>query len=548
MWNAYCERRMDMRRRTMAGIGLMVIVCLVFLCGCGKQNDPEKNVETGKTLDEKKEKTEKEDQMEVRNNGEAIQWREDAEDEWHDLVKLADLRGESGRDGISRADGQNIEIRKEVECVQWRYTDGTWKNLVELSSLVGPSGQDNGSVELQMTETEIQWRRSDGEWKKLVGVADIAGPSGEKGKDGVDGKTAEFRVEGDSLQWRYEGNDIWLNLYDLSSLKGNDGVDGKDGDNGKDGTDGKDGSDGRDGVDGVNGKTIEVKKTDEAVQWRYEGEEWTDLVLLSDITGPAGMDGVNGKTPEFRVNDDALQWRYEGDDIWLNLYDLSSLKGADGRAGEKGEKGEKGENGDRGTDGRTPEIRVNGNQLQWKYNGETEWKNLYDLSTLKGADGQNGADGKNGVCSGYFYAQGSMTSSTTPTWETPISLDVKTNEGDLITYDSSNRSVTLKQGHTYNVSFNGSIGISAIQAGQPIAAALADGYDNNQSISSTLIKKIPNQADGVEDMSLQVPLSYNRLYMATDSDVSLSYMITRYMTMYTKLDTFTYNLTITVLN
>ena len=141
-----------------------------------------------------------------------------------------------------------------------------------------------------------------------------------------------------------------------------------------------------------------------------------------------------------------------------------------------------------------------------------------------------------------------MTSSTTPTWEMPISLDVKTNEGDLITYDSSNRSVTLKQGHMYNVSFNGSIGISATPAGWPIAAALADGYDNNQSISSTLIKKIPNQADGVEDMPLQVPLSYNRLYMATDSDISLSYMITRYMTMYTKLDTLSYNLTITVMD
>lgn len=47
-----------------------------------------------------------------------------------------------------------------------------------------------------------------------------------------------------------------------------------------------------------------------------------------------------------------------------------------------------------GVNGKTPEIRINGNQLQWKYNGETEWKNLYDLSTLKGAVGQNGVDEK----------------------------------------------------------------------------------------------------------------------------------------------------------
>ena len=61
------------------------------------------------------------------------------------------------------------------------------------------------------------------------------------------------------------------------------------------------------------------------MQWRYEGEEWRDLVALSDITGPAGQDGsdgIDGKTAEFRVDGDHLQWRYTGESVWLNLYDL----------------------------------------------------------------------------------------------------------------------------------------------------------------------------------------------------------------------------------
>lgn len=86
-----------------------------------------------------------------------------------------------------------------------------------------------------------------------MAIADITGPTGQKGADGTDGKTPEFRVNESTLQWRYTGDEIWLNLYDLSILKGLDGADGKDGINGKDGVDGKDGADGKDGTNGQNG-------------------------------------------------------------------------------------------------------------------------------------------------------------------------------------------------------------------------------------------------------------------------------------------------------
>ena len=61
------------------------------------------------------------------------------------------------------------------------------------------------------------------------------GDAGQNGKDGTNGKTPEFRVNENNLQWRYVGDEIWLNLYDLSILKGLDGADGKDGVDGKDG-------------------------------------------------------------------------------------------------------------------------------------------------------------------------------------------------------------------------------------------------------------------------------------------------------------------------
>ena len=496
-----------MRNRKIFATFLITATCLAIFAGCGKKDETEK----GKQQEEKTTEAtagEKEDKisntLEVRNNGDAIQWRADSQDSWNDLVKLTELKGADGQDGTNGKNGvngtnsKNVEIRKEASYIQWRYAGGSWKNLVALSSLAGSSGQNGENVELQMTDSEIQWRYPDGEWKKLVALADITGPAGQDGSDGTDGKTAEFQVDGDTLQWRYRGESVWLNLYDLTTLKGADGSDGQDG------TDGKDGADGQNGVDG---KTVEVRKTDSAVQWRYEGEEWRDLVALSDITGPAGQDG------------------------------------SDGIDGKDGVNGTNGKDGTNGIDGKTPEIRVDGNTLQWRYTGESNWRDLYDLSTLKGADGANGADGQNGTCSGYFYAQGNSTqlNSTLP-------FNAQINSGNLVTYNGSQGTITLKQGHVYQVCFNGSIALGATQSNQSFGAAITDGYDNTQSMNSTLIRGNFGQSGGNSDMSIQVPMTYNRLYDATNGDIVLQYTLINYMLVYTKVDSFQYNLTITALN
>lgn len=541
-----------MRNRKIFATFLITATCLAIFAGCGKKDETEK----GKQQEEKTTEAtagEKEDKisntLEVRNNGDAIQWRADSQDSWNDLVKLTELKGADGQDGTNGKNGvngtnsKNVEIRKDASYIQWRYAGGSWKNLVALSSLAGSSGQNGENVELQMTDSEIQWRYPDGEWKKLVTLADITGPAGQDGSDGTDGKTAEFQVDGDTLQWRYTGESVWLNLYDLTTLKGADGSDGQDG------TDGKDGADGQNGVDG---KTVEVRKTDSAVQWRYEGEEWQDLVALSDITGPAGQDGEDGKTVEFRVAGDTLQWRYTGESVWLNLYDLSMLKGADGKDGTDGKDGVNGTNGKdgvngqdgaNGTDGKTPELRVNGNTLQWRYAGESNWQDLYDLSALKGADGVNGADGQNGTCSGYFYAQGNSTQ-----LNSILLFNGQINNGNLVTYGGAQGTITLKQGHVYQVCFNGSIALGATQSNQSFGAAITDGYDNTQSMNSTLIRGNFGQSGGNSDMSIQVPMTYNRLYDATNGDIVLQYTLINYMLVYTKVDSFQYNLTITALN
>ncbi|MBD9118387.1 MAG: collagen-like protein, partial [Clostridiales bacterium] len=261
---------------------------------------------------------------------------------------------------------------------------------------------DTALPEVRNNGTAIQWKYSDEtDWRDLVALTELRGAAGENGKDGANGEN---------------GTDGKNGINGTNGKDGINGIDGKDGANGKNG---KDGINGVDGKNGINAKNIEVQRAETHIQWRYEGDEWQNLVAIADITGPAGQngkDGSDGKTPEFRVNENALQWRYVGDEVWLNLYDLSVLKGLDGKDGADGKDGingkdgiagkdgTNGQNGSDGKDGNTPFIGENGN---W-WIGETdtgvkatgidgidgEWQNLVALADILGPSGQNGTNGE----------------------------------------------------------------------------------------------------------------------------------------------------------
>ncbi|MDE5763863.1 MAG: collagen-like protein [Ruminococcus sp.] len=123
----------------------------------------------------------------------------------------------------------------------------------------------------------------------------------------------------------------------LESLKGADGLPGKDGINGTDGVDGKDGADGRNGVDGRNGRDGAdgqngadgengLSAYELAVQNGYTS---TQEEWLSSLKG---RNGIDGKTVELRVYNNELQYRWldsAGHDVsmWTHLFLLSDLNG-----------------------------------------------------------------------------------------------------------------------------------------------------------------------------------------------------------------------------
>jgi|GEM_PF-3707841 len=119
--------------------------------------------------------------------------------------------------------------------------------------------------EVRNNGTAIQWKYSDeADWHDLVALTELRGAAGENGTDGKNGK---------------DGSD------------GKNGINGTNGKDGINGSDGKDGINGVDGKDGINAKSIEVQRAETHIQWRYEGDEWQDLVAIADITGPPRQKG-----------------------------------------------------------------------------------------------------------------------------------------------------------------------------------------------------------------------------------------------------------------
>ena len=381
----------------------------------------------------------------------------------------------------------------------------------------------------------------------------------------------EVRNNGATIQWKYSDETDWHDLVALAELRG------AAGENGKDGIDGKDGADGKDGVDGkggANGKNIEVQKAGTHIQWRYEGEDWQNLVAIADITGPAGQrgaDGKDGKTPEFRVNENTLQWRYVGDEIWLNLYDLSVLKGLDGKDGVDGKDGKDGINGtngkdgQNGADGNTPFIGENGNWWIGEtdtgvkaagidgINGEKGDKGDVGEKGDTGAQGEKGDKGdkgdpgekgekgdagQNGSCSGYFYGIGFTQSLHLKDGAITPRFQEKLNRGGLVSCNGT--TFKLKKGHTYNVCVSGSVYAMTNDNSGNYGVQMTDGYDNDYCRELTLIEQ---ESRGAHN------LSFNRIYNLSGAENDLELKFSLEQSIYnTYLLSFRCNVIITALD
>lgn len=241
------------------------------------------------------------------------------------------------------------------------------------------------------TEKYILYKKVDSSWFAIMNNFGKPGTS-------LSANEVELRVNEDEIQWRYKtGTDTsWKNLISISEIKGDPGstpqiIDGYWWINGS-----------NTGIKAVgessSAKEIELQVTDTQIQWRYVGDDsWNNLVDLSALKGSQGDPGQPGKEVEIANNNGKIQWRYVGEgNQWQTIIDAETLKGSSGSDGTTPSIGNNGNwwIGDvdtqvkaEGVDGRNIQLQVSGSKIQYQYQGDESWIDLFDTSILKGEDG-----------------------------------------------------------------------------------------------------------------------------------------------------------------
>lgn len=113
------------------------------------------------------------------------------------------------------------------------------------------------------------------------------------------------------------------------------------------------------------------------------------IILLFFIKiSPRGV--IDPNAVSIRQDSGEIQYKY-ADGNWQKIVSLEDLKNKDNGANKEDSKKESSK-----TDSREIEIQKNALYIQWRYAGESEWKNIIAYSDLKGKDGRDGRDGLNG--------------------------------------------------------------------------------------------------------------------------------------------------------
>ncbi|MBG0762351.1 bacterial Ig-like domain-containing protein, partial [Acholeplasma laidlawii] len=115
-------------------------------------------------------------------------------------------------------------------------TSGSFSGTYEewLETVRGPQGNPGREVLFQVSGGYIQWQYTgDSSWTNLVELTSLVGPAGQDGVDGINGKQVTFQVSEGFIQWQYAGDLTWNNLIDLATITGANGTNGTDGVDGK---------------------------------------------------------------------------------------------------------------------------------------------------------------------------------------------------------------------------------------------------------------------------------------------------------------------------
>ena len=156
----------------------------------------------------------------------------------------------------------------------------------------------------------------------------------------------------------------------------------------------------------IDPNAVSIRQDSGEIQYKYANGNWQKIVSLEDLKNKDnGTNKEDGKKEssksdsreiEIQKNSLYIQWRYAGESEWKNIIAYSDLKGKDGRDGRDGVDGQNGRNGRDGKDGLNGQ---NGRDGQKGDKGDTGAAGPAGATGATGTTGATGAAGQNATIS-----------------------------------------------------------------------------------------------------------------------------------------------------
>ena len=142
----------------------------------------------------------------------------------------------------------------------------------------------------------------------------------------------------------------------------------------------------------IDPNAVSIRQDSGEIQYQYSGGDWKKIISLDELRGK------DGRSIEVQKGSLYIQWRYTGDSEWKNVIAYSDLlKGQNGQDGKDGRDGRDGLNGQNGRDGRDGINGKNGLNGQNGRDGQKGDKGDTGVAGPAGATGAMGATGATGA-------------------------------------------------------------------------------------------------------------------------------------------------------
>ena len=142
----------------------------------------------------------------------------------------------------------------------------------------------------------------------------------------------------------------------------------------------------------IDPNAVSIRQDSGEIQYQYSGGDWKKIISLDELRGK------DGRSIEVQKGSLYIQWRYTGDSEWKNVIAYSDLlKGQNGQDGKDGRDGRDGLNGQNGRDGRDGINGKNGLNGQNGRDGQKGDKGDTGAAGPAGGTGAMGATGATGA-------------------------------------------------------------------------------------------------------------------------------------------------------